>query len=502
MVRAFGLIVLALLLVRCAQVGVLTGGEKDIFAPMEVQSNPPNSSKQVFPQQIELTFDEFIQLNATPATIRMVPPDGKVSARLSKKTVTLSIEGTLQQNTTYSIVMNGAIKDVTEGNDSIYSFVFSTGMALDSLKSFIVVSDAFQHKLLKEVTVGLYDSDTATYPRYLGVSNAKGQVVLSNLPDRKFYVKAMVDLNKNGIIDFTEKQGQVFESISMKDSDTVFIELSVPRDTVTINQLKIDPPGILYAHVPNEIDLTKITLNENLFKAFRINRDSIGISLGKQSPRTLSLMHEDQKLDKLYSAKESTTNINIQVSGFNHHGVVELRCSDFISSLLEKELWKLQTLTDSISVPIDSIRMKDNRVLIYANQLPQGQLKLIVPKGAIKGVTGNQNEKKTIDFVHYREENLGRITINLPPYDGSRILILEKDGKEVAASRLRYGSMVIFKDLLPGEYQLVVVQDKNNNGYWDPLDPVLHRQAEPIKRYSKFPKIRMNWDMEFSLEED
>ena len=201
MVRSLGLIGLALLLVRCAQVGVLTGGIKDTTAPRIIYSSPANFTKQISPQELSITFDEFVQLNATPATVRIVPSDVVVTAKMSRKTILLTLTGQLKENTTYSIVMNGAIKDVTEGNDSLYTLVFSTGSALDSLKTTVRVSDAFEGRLLKEAMVGLYDSDTALFPRYVGISNAQGEVVLSNLPQRSFYLKAAIDLNKNGIID-------------------------------------------------------------------------------------------------------------------------------------------------------------------------------------------------------------------------------------------------------------------------------------------------------------
>ena len=65
MVRSLGLIGLALLLVRCAQVGVLTGGIKDTTAPRIIYSSPANFTKQISPQELSITFDEFVQLNAT-----------------------------------------------------------------------------------------------------------------------------------------------------------------------------------------------------------------------------------------------------------------------------------------------------------------------------------------------------------------------------------------------------------------------------------------------------
>ncbi len=502
MVRSLGLIGLALLLVRCAQVGVLTGGIKDTTAPRIIYSSPANFTKQISPQELSITFDEFVQLNATPATVRIVPSDVVVTANMSRKTILLTLTGQLKENTTYSIVMNGAIKDVTEGNDSLYTLVFSTGSVLDSLKTTVRVSDAFEGRPLKEAMVGLYDSDTALFPRYVGMSNAQGEVVLSNLPQRSFYLKAAIDLNKNGVIDKSEKQGHLFEPFSPGEKDSIRLGLSIPRDTVTITQLKIDAPGILYAHVPMELDLAKISLNGDRVKTFRLNRDSVGFSIGKQAPGSMVLQSGLQTLEKLISAKETAAKLTLSPSGLNHHGCLQVQCSDFIETLSPLDQWKLQGVTDTVPLPIDSTQIRDNRLLIYAHKLPAGQVKLTLPKGAVKGITGNENEKKTLEFVHYQEENLGRIKINLPPSQGTRLVYLEREGKEVAVSKVTFNPVVVFENLLPGDYQLVVVEDQNNNGFWDPINPLQHQQAEPVKRYRKFPKIRMNWDMEFTIEED
>ena len=64
-----------------------------------------------------------------------------------KKTVTLTWEDTLENNTTYSIYLNETVQDITESNDSLMVFVFSTGDYIDSLSYQVKVIDAFTSQL-------------------------------------------------------------------------------------------------------------------------------------------------------------------------------------------------------------------------------------------------------------------------------------------------------------------------------------------------------------------
>lgn len=72
----------------------------------------------------------------------------------------LSWEDTLQANTTYAIYLNNAVKDISEGNDTIIQYVFSTGETLDSLNYTVQVIDAWSNDPINKCVVGLYDTTT------------------------------------------------------------------------------------------------------------------------------------------------------------------------------------------------------------------------------------------------------------------------------------------------------------------------------------------------------
>ena len=120
MLQRFLLVLIPLILIGCAQVGTLSGGERDRVAPQLISCQPKMGEKNINPSVIRLQFDEFVQLSNPTESIRLEPADATINATLIKKSLVVSLKGDLNPNTTYSLYVDGGIKDVTEGNDSIY----------------------------------------------------------------------------------------------------------------------------------------------------------------------------------------------------------------------------------------------------------------------------------------------------------------------------------------------------------------------------------------------
>ena len=87
-----------------------------------------------------------------------MPSNVTYETKLINKTLTLDLQEDLSPNTTYSLYLNGAVKDLTEGNDTLIQLVFSTGPFLDSNVVNFQVKDAFTNDIQSEITVGLFDS--------------------------------------------------------------------------------------------------------------------------------------------------------------------------------------------------------------------------------------------------------------------------------------------------------------------------------------------------------
>jgi len=108
---------LMLLFYKCAQIVPLTGGEKDRIPPKLVSIFPENKSTNITPQKIVFTFNEKIQLINLSENIIVIPNlKHPLKWIVKNKTLEVLILDTLQKNTTYKIILNKAIADLTEKN--------------------------------------------------------------------------------------------------------------------------------------------------------------------------------------------------------------------------------------------------------------------------------------------------------------------------------------------------------------------------------------------------
>ena len=105
-----------LILNSCANVVQLSGGKKDGVAPVILKSSPANSSVNFSDKQIEITFDEFIQLKNINQEFFVSPPIAKMPDIKAKgKSLVVNFAEKLAENTTYTLGFGNAIADITEG---------------------------------------------------------------------------------------------------------------------------------------------------------------------------------------------------------------------------------------------------------------------------------------------------------------------------------------------------------------------------------------------------
>ena len=125
----------------------------------------------------------------------------------ASKYITVKINDTLQENTTYAFNFGNSITDNNEENPySYYKFVFSTGSYIDSLSITGQIKDATLRKPEDFVSVRLYEIDSAfndsivynKLPQY--VTNTLDSTTtfnLENLKAGKYMLLAIKDANED-----------------------------------------------------------------------------------------------------------------------------------------------------------------------------------------------------------------------------------------------------------------------------------------------------------------
>lgn len=202
---------MAVALAACASIGRPQGGLRDETPPQFVRSNPGPMARNVNRTQLEIIFDENVQLDDAFNKV-IVSPVQKTPPAISAngRRVSVELKDTLQQNTTYSVAFGDAIKDLNEGNilDG-FTLSFSTGDSIDSLRISGLVLEARTLEPAQGILVGAYSNtaDTAisTLPfERVCRTNQLGQFTLYNLKPGKYRVFALNDINRDYKWDRTE----------------------------------------------------------------------------------------------------------------------------------------------------------------------------------------------------------------------------------------------------------------------------------------------------------
>lgn len=134
------------------------GGLFDEDPPYLVSSDPAEGAVNISKQRITMRFNENIKLDKANEKLTVSPPQTKMPRISSNaKTLTIELNDSLQDNTTYSIDLADAVQDNNEGNplDGL-SLLFSTGSQIDTLQIIGHVINASNLEPVTGAYVGVY----------------------------------------------------------------------------------------------------------------------------------------------------------------------------------------------------------------------------------------------------------------------------------------------------------------------------------------------------------
>lgn len=230
----------ALLLAACASIGRPEGGPRDIEPPVYAGSAPVPGARNVHSKRISIFFDENVQLD-NPGSKVAISPTQLTNPRISSngRRVDIELEDSLIPNTTYTIDLADAVKDLNEGNPlDGFAIDFSTGAEIDTLSISGMVLHGRDLEPAQGMLVGVYSSAadsciiTTRFNR-IARTNQLGQFTVRNLAPGSYQLFALNDLNRDYHWDRTEDVAFFGELIS-PSVETVTVADSVAGDsTVT-----------------------------------------------------------------------------------------------------------------------------------------------------------------------------------------------------------------------------------------------------------------------------
>ena len=233
-------VVAYLISVSCANRGNgPQGGPKDITPPRPQRSIPDANSLNYKKNRIDIIFDEIVQVQNTFDNIIISPPQKQApTVKAIGKKISVELQDTLKDETTYTIFFGDAIVDNNEHNVlSGYSFSFATGESIDTLKMSGTLIDAATLNPIAGVIVGIHSdlSDSAFTSKpfdRITKTDKNGNFSITNIRSGKYRIYALDDVGNNYRFDMPDEKIAFSDSIFEPSASTNVVADTVYRDSV------------------------------------------------------------------------------------------------------------------------------------------------------------------------------------------------------------------------------------------------------------------------------
>ncbi|WP_346236096.1 Ig-like domain-containing domain [Niabella insulamsoli] len=441
----------------CASIVPPSGGPRDSLPPVIISVMPENETLNFDAKEIKIEFDEYVELNDIYKNL-LVSPFPRIMPEVSRKlrTVTVKIKDTLQPNTTYVYNFAKAIKDLNEGNqgkDLLY--VVSTGSYIDSMELSGNVRMARTGRPDSTLSVMLYNNldDSAVVkerPRYISRVDSTGTFFFRYLAPGQYRLYAMKD--ESGAYMYNGEQIFAF-------ADSVVTIAEAPPTPIR-----------LWAYEPE-----------------------------KKKEETEEEVEVDEKEKRL------RFKTNLEAS---RQDLLSALTITFEQPLKVFDTTKMHLSTDSTFKPITGQRFtldSTARVItMNMNWMEDTVYNLVLEKEFASDSLGRQIFKQdTIMFRTKSRTDYGQVRINFVDVELERhpVLLITQGDQVKDAFTIPANRIIDLQLYNPGEYDMKILYDTNQNEKWDPgAFFVEHRQPELINSIDRKLVVKPDRTEDFEIK--
>ena len=292
----------------CANVIAPSGGKKDIDPPKILSTSSLKNNEKY---NLQFVFDEFLVLNDWNKYFYTSPPiNNPLLKKISKKTLSITIQDTLLENINYYVCLNKCLKDLNEGNilDTLYYFI-SQHECLNNDTLIGLVTDSYSNSGTANALVMLFRAEKhdslifKSVPDYISKSDEKGRFIFPNITDEDFKIVAITDLD----FFYDEKDLIAFHPLIVSTKRDSFVSLFTFDPIVEIDSLSqidttlkdniIVDDTLNYITIKTDSQLQK----DSLLKNSIISNGEFGnlsVSTSNKGPFVFEL--NDEKITKKY----------------------------------------------------------------------------------------------------------------------------------------------------------------------------------------------------------
>ena len=544
-----------LFLGSCARQSAPTGGPKDTIPPVLIKAVPPNETINFDAGKIELIFSEHIILNAPKEQLIVTPTiskDYKITAR--KNTVILEFEKPLLDSTTYTFNFRETVQDITEKNPvENLTLAYSTGDYIDSLSIEGTVYDMRKGKEVSDATVALHvENDTFfifEHPAvYFTKTDKQGKFRIDHLKPDNYFIYAFQDKNRNLIVNSrSESYGFL--------SDHLYLLENIEGVKIGMVNLDAGPLKITSARPYNTYFNIKTSKKLRTFRLAAIDSSTLSYTFGedhanirlydtteKDSIKVHLLAFDsiDNKIDTAFYAKFAARQVTPEVFSADVLSTRIISHTGQIEAILQFSKPLRSINYDSIYFQVDSLTRvnfsrKDGRwdplkrqititkttsPSVFGNGEPNGQARrgrvpppqqdegeqlkkineLNLRTAAFISIEGDTSETIVQQIKPLSAQELSIINIGIRTAEESFIVqLVDRDFNVI--QEVANETSVRFENVVPGDYQVRLIIDRNQNGRWDPGNYFEKREPEQIIYYrgadgtTTIKGVKANWEV-------
>jgi hypothetical protein len=524
--KKYTYLILSIFLYSCAQFVPPTGGKQDKTPPKLLSSIPENKTINFSGKSIILLFDEYIDIASVKQELLITPdPNIDLDVKMKEKSVRINFSKKLDSNTTYTFNFRNGIKDLNEKNPAKnLKLVLSTGPKIDSLGIKGTIIDLHTKKPILDATVALYTlTDTLPLlkrkPAYFIKTDSSGLFEIENIKNNNYKVLAFTDRNSNLLFD--EKNEKIgFRTDTLKLNETINLDtLEIYRANLMHNKIrKVNSRETIFT-ITLDKDIKEVFIEKkpadttvlynfkkseiNFYKMTKNNIDTLNLEIIVAD----SLQIQDTLTQKIYFTKPIATprkktlenmliETNIKNNQYLHK---ELNYNlTFQYPITRFDTSKVQFKTDTLLTEKPTYTFTNPFTLeIAITTKAQKQVELIFPSNTFENYKGDTNNLIALKNIILQNNQMGILEGTTKNKEGIKIAQLINSDSQKIEQQQTFKDKYIFKNIVPGDYQIKIIYDKNQNGIWDPGNIYLNQLPEKISITQEPIKIKANYEIKY-----
>ncbi|MHA8071987.1 Ig-like domain-containing protein [Aquirufa ecclesiirivi] len=505
------------------------GGKKDTLAPKISESIPLNKSRNFKGKKIELTFNEYVGIRNLNQELLITPSVGTYQTKIRPQGLSIVLDSSLKDNTTYTFNFRNAIEDASERNiGKNIKLVFSTSNDIDSLQIKGNVKQLMTQKHPENILVALYPwNDTLsiqlTKPYYFVKTDTSGNYLLENIARGKYYMAAFNDINNNLLynsnkeavdfisdkyIDLSKNQEQHF-AISIQNQDSLKLSKTTATAKTVLYEFNRGIKSMVLQNVPKSQLYYQQEDNKNL--RFYVLNQSSSDTIFVQATMTDSLDRKYQIPLKI-KFREITKKEKIQKLDLNFEvkpapgkllspsDSIQIKFTRPVQQWVSTYLLFKTEEGETLTLPDQAFQWNQyqNNLIIRNTYLPsRTKFELNILKNAFVGVEADSSQAYTQKMEWQDVENYGSIDGQVSSLATNSHFIVELIKADTFEPYMTIKTMKRFEfiHVEPGIYQIRAIADLNNNGYWDIGNFKLRKKSEPVYFFEGKIKLKANFQI-------